>query len=98
MAVYEIVRDIDVRLKDNTALIHYYGRRPGHRGQIIVDNEIKKEHLEYILQYGKYEEVGKKKVETAGSKEEKEKYHCKECHRNHEVDSGIGIKHIEYKE
>ncbi len=95
MPAYEIVRDIDVRLKDNTALIHYYGRRPGHRGQIVVDNQIKKEHLEYILQYGIYEEVGKKK---AGPKEEKEKYHCKECHRNHEVDSGIGIKHIEYKE
>ncbi len=46
MAIYEVLQDIDVR--ENDKFVHYYGRRVGHRGQLIDEHNIKPEHLEYI--------------------------------------------------
>lgn len=103
MAVYEVLADVDVKRLDNTGFTHYYGKRPGHTGQLIDDKIISNHDLDVLKRNGAIGDIATKAVEPEVKAEPKadklldkfgkEIYFCEKCEKNHRIESKIGKAH-----
>jgi len=99
--IYEVTRDMDIA--HNNGFVHYYGRKSGKQGQMILDSEIDPVDMERLIADNAVEQitvVSQPEIKSVINpketvKDEPEKYHCEKCGKNHLADSKIGKEHRE---